>query len=95
MMTELPSVLFHRSPGSVRRTQAFATILHCTTTISLEIGRVVHEPWRGPCVALALRLDNNLALHAFVPKAAGMATLKGIRSWRLGKELNHGRFPLL
>jgi len=30
-----------------------------------------------------------------VPKTAGMATLKGIRSWSLGNELNHGRFPLL
>jgi len=42
-----------------------------------------------------LWLDNNLTLHALVPKTAGMATLKGIRSWSLGNELNHGRFPLL
>ena len=42
-----------------------------------------------------LLLDNNLALHAFVPETAGMATLKRIRAWLLGQELNHGRFSLL
>jgi len=42
-----------------------------------------------------LLLDNNLALHAFVPETAGMATLKLIRPRSLGNELDHGRFPLL
>ena len=42
-----------------------------------------------------LLLDNNLALHAFVPETAGMATLERIRAWRLGQELNDGRFPPL
>ena len=41
-----------------------------------------------------LLLDNNLALHAFVPETAGMATLKRIGAWRLGQELNRGRFSL-
>ena len=40
-------------------------------------------------------LDNNLAFHAFVPETAGMATLKRISAWRLGQELNRGRFSLL
>jgi hypothetical protein len=42
-----------------------------------------------------LLLDNNLALHAFVPETAGMATLKGISARCLSQELNHGRFSLL
>src|ERR1700719_1386882 len=45
------------------------------------------------CVILLL--DNNLALHAFVPKSARMAALKRICSWSLGNELDHRRFPLL
>ena len=40
-------------------------------------------------------LDNNLALHAFVPETAGMATLKGISARCLSQELNGGRFSLL
>ena len=44
---------------------------------------------------ILLWLDNNLTLHALVPKTAGMATLERIRSWSLGNELDHGRFPLL
>ena len=42
-----------------------------------------------------LLLDNNLALHAFVPETAGMATLKRIRAWRLGQKVDHGRFTFL
>jgi hypothetical protein len=42
-----------------------------------------------------LRLDDNLAFHAFVSKTAGMATLKRICARRLRQELNHGRFSLL
>ena len=49
----------------------------------------------GVMCALALRLDNNLALHAFVSKTAGMAALKRVRSWCFGKELDRGRFSLL
>ena len=40
----------------------------------------------------ALLFDNNLTLHSLVAKTAGMAALKRIRSWRLGNELDHGRF---
>ena len=42
-----------------------------------------------------LLLDNNLPLHAFVPETAGMATLERIRAWRLGQEVDHGRFSFL
>jgi hypothetical protein len=43
----------------------------------------------------SLLLDNNLALHAFVPETAGMATLKCISARCLSQELNRGRFSLL
>ena len=39
--------------------------------------------------------DNNLTLHPLVSKTTRMATLKRIRSWSLGNELDHGRFTLL
>ena len=42
-----------------------------------------------------LLLDNNLALHAFVPETAGMATLKRVSARCLSQELNRGRFSLL
>ena len=42
-----------------------------------------------------LWLDNNLAFHSFVPKAADMTTAKRIGSRRLREELNYGRFALL
>ena len=44
---------------------------------------------------IILRLDNNLALHAFVPETAGMATLKRVSARCSGQELNRGRFTLL
>ena len=42
-----------------------------------------------------LLLDNNLTLHALVPKTTLMAALERIRPWSLGNELDHGRFTLL
>jgi hypothetical protein len=67
----------------------------CTSKIRWRAEGIGLDVRCGSRVALALQLDNNLALHAFVPKAAGMATLERIRSRRLGNELDQGRFPLL
>ena len=50
---------------------------------------------RGRQAALILLLDNDLALHAFVPETARMATLKRVSARRLRQELNRGRFSLL
>ena len=44
---------------------------------------------------ILLWLDNNLTLHALVPKTTGMAALERIRSWSLGNVLDQCRFPLL
>jgi len=93
-MTELPFVLFHNSQWTFRSTHAFVTIPECIATsvrnrVRSALGR------RGRQAALILLLDNDLALHAFVPETARMATLKRISAWRLGQELEHGHFALL
>jgi hypothetical protein len=42
----------------------------------------------------SLLLDNNLALHASVAKTAGVTAFEGVCTWRLGYELDRGRFSL-
>jgi len=44
--------------------------------------------------SLILLLDNNLALHPSMAQTASMATLKGVRAWRVGQELDRRRFSL-
>jgi hypothetical protein len=67
----------------------------CTAKINWRAEGIGLDVECGSCVALLLGFNNNLAFHAFVPKAAGMATLERVRSWRLGKEFDQGRFPFL
>jgi hypothetical protein len=92
MRTEFPSVLFQDATIS-----GHARIRHIRADATIRFGNwtYISQQCRGRCDTLALRLDYNLALHAFMPRAAGVATLERIRPWRLGKKLNHGGFALL